>query len=67
MRHLLLTLLFLPLTAFPQAVTPEERFFEALVESKPLLAEGIVARGRVNLNAKNKAGETPLHVAIEKN
>jgi len=50
------------LLALAQAVTPEERLFEALDESKPL-----VACGRVNLGSKNKDGETALNVAIEKN
>ncbi len=58
---------FVPLLVWAQTVTPEERLFEALHESKPLVAEGIVARGRVDLNAKNQDGDTPLQVAIEKN
>jgi len=65
MRHRLLTLLLLPLAAFPQAVTPEERLFEALHESKPLLADDIVLRGRINLDARNANVETPMHAAIE--
>src|SRR5512132_2673107 len=48
------------------AQTPEERLFEAIEEGKPLVAEGIVARGEVKLDARNKERETPLHLAIEK-
>ena len=66
MPHLLSLLLLTPLIVLAQAVTPEERLFEALHESKPLLAEGIVLRGRINLDARNANGETSLHVAIEK-
>jgi len=48
------------------AQTPEERLFEAIEDDKPLVAEGIVARGKVNLDARNKDRETALHRAIEK-
>jgi E3 ubiquitin-protein ligase mind-bomb len=52
--------------ACAHAQTPEERLFEAIEEGKPLVAEGIVARGEVKLDARNKERETPLHLAIEK-
>src|SRR5512135_911473 len=48
------------------AQTSEQRLFDALEADKPLVAEGIVARGKLDLNARNKERETPLHRAIEK-
>ena len=48
------------------AQTAEERLFEAIEEGRALVAEGMVARGGGKLDARNKEGETPLHVAIEK-
>jgi len=48
------------------AQTPEDRLFEALDAGKQLVAEGILVRGGVNLDARNRGRETPLHVAIEK-
>ena len=49
------------LSANVLAQTPESRLFEALENNKPLVAEGIVARGAVNLDARDATGETPLH------
>jgi len=48
------------------AQTPEERLFEAIEVGKPLVAEGIVAGGKVDVDARNAEQETPLHKAIEK-
>ena len=44
----------------------EERLFEAIDAGKDLVAEGVLQRGRVNLDARNPNGETPLHRAVEK-
>lgn len=52
--------------ACAHAQTPEERLFAAIEVGKPLVAEGIVARGGVKLDARNAERETPLHRAIEK-
>src|SRR4029078_12991823 len=51
---------------FAHAQTPEARLFEAIEEGKPLVAEGILQRGGVKLDARNAEQETPLHKAIEK-
>jgi ankyrin repeat protein len=48
------------------AQTPEERLFEAIQESKPLVAEGLVADRAVNVAARNADGETALHRAVER-
>ena len=58
--------LLLAFVACAQAQTPEERLFEAIEAGKPLVAEGIVLRTRVDLDARNSERETPLHLAIEK-
>jgi len=58
--------LLLSLSALAFAQSPEERLFEAIAQGKPLVAEGLVANGRVNLEARNAEGETPLHRAVEK-
>jgi ankyrin repeat protein len=42
------------------------RLFDAIDEGKPLVAEGILAREKVDVNAINKERETPLHRAVEK-
>ncbi len=42
------------------AQSPEERLFQAIEDGKPLLAEGIVARGAVGLDARNAEQGTPL-------
>jgi ankyrin repeat protein len=65
MRKLALILLALVATA-AQAQSPEDRLFEALVAGKQLVAEGIIVRGGLNLDARNAQKETPLHVAVEK-
>jgi len=44
----------------------EERLFEAIDARKELVAEGVLQRGRINLDARNADGETPLHRAVEK-
>ena len=54
------------LAASAAAQTAEDRLFEALDAGKQLVAEGILVRGGVNLDARNAGRETPLHVAIEK-
>lgn len=46
--------------------TPEERLFEAIDAGKELVAEGVMQYGKVNLDARNANGETPLHRAVEK-
>src|SRR3989304_2080556 len=58
--------LLLSLSALAFAQSPEERLFEAIAQGKPLVAEGLVANGRVNLEARNAEDETPLHRAVEK-
>ena len=59
-----IVLLLASLAAFAQS--PETRLFEAIDEGKPLVAEGILARSKVDVNAVNKERETPLHRAVEK-
>lgn len=51
-------------TAFAQ--TPDERLFEAIDESKPLVAEGLIVSGRASARARAPNGETPLHRAVER-
>ncbi len=46
--------------------TLEEKLFEAIDARKELVAEGVLQRGRINLDARNANGETPLHRAVEK-
>jgi hypothetical protein len=50
----------------PAPTTLEERLFLAIDEGKELVAEGVLTRGKVNLDARNAQGETALHRAIEK-
>lgn len=64
--HRAFALLLLSLSALAFAQSPEERLFEAITDGKPLVAEGLVANGKVNLDARNAEGETPLHRAVEK-
>jgi ankyrin repeat protein len=65
MRRLLAVLLFLACgAAFAQSA--ETRLFEAIDEGKPLVAEGILSRSKLDVNALNKERETPLHRAVEK-
>ena len=64
MKVLVAVLCLLALPALAQS--PADRLFEAIDEGKALVAEGIVARGQADLNARNKDGDTPLHLAIEK-
>jgi ankyrin repeat protein len=68
MRALLVVLFFcVSGGAWPQAaISPEERLFTAITEGKEIVAEGVLVRGNVNLNARNEHGETPLHRAVEK-
>ena len=69
MRFLVLcVLLVLGATAFAQVepTTPEERLFAAIGDGKELVAEGIMQRGKLNLDARNENGETVLHRAVEK-
>lgn len=47
------------------ADTPEAQLFAAIDESKPLVAEGLVTRRKVDVNARNAERETPLHRAVE--
>jgi ankyrin repeat protein len=49
-----------------QVATPEERLFAAIDDGKEIVAEGIVLGGKVNPDARNPQGETPLHRAVEK-
>ncbi len=46
--------------------TSEERLFEAIDAGKELVAEGVMMGGKVDLDARNANGETPLHRAVEK-
>jgi len=50
------------IAAFAQ--TLEERLFEAIEQSKPLVAEGIVSRDGVSLDARNDDGESVLQWAV---
>jgi ankyrin repeat protein/uncharacterized membrane protein YfcA len=49
-----------------QAIASDEQLFTAIEENKELAAEGLVVRKRANVNARNAAGDTPLHAAVEK-
>jgi uncharacterized protein len=49
-----------------QAMASEEQLFAAIEENKELVAEGLVVRKRANVNARDAAGDTPLHRAVEK-
>ena len=69
MKAILAVALLFPAAVYAQqtpAQAPESRLFEAIEAGKQLVAEGIIVKGRVNLDARNKDGETPLHRAIEK-
>lgn len=50
----------------PQAMSGDERLFDAIDENKELFAEGLIMQGRANVNARNAQRETPLHRAVEK-
>jgi ankyrin repeat protein len=63
---LLFVLVALGWAAWAQGETPEERLFTAIDEGKEIVAEGVLAGGKVDLDARNAHGETPLHRAIEK-
>src|SRR3990172_1735628 len=54
--------LLLAAGAFAQS--PDEQLFAAIEEGKELLAEGLVARGRASVNARNAARETALYWAV---
>jgi len=65
MRRLIGIMLFLACGAvFAQSA--ETRLFEAIDDGKPLVAEGILTRSKLDVNALNKERETPLHRAVEK-
>ena len=65
MRRLVAIALFLACSvAFAQSA--ETRLFEAIDEGKPLVAEGILTRSKLDVNALNKERETPLHRSVEK-
>jgi ankyrin repeat protein len=49
-----------------QPETPEEELFRAIREGKGVFAEGLVVDKKVNVNARNAEGETPLHRAVER-
>lgn len=50
----------------PSPVLASEELFKAIEQSKELAAEGLILRGRADVNARNAKGETPLHRAVEK-
>ena len=65
MHRLVGVLLFLAAAAaFAQSA--ETRLFEAIDDGKPLVAEGILSRSKVDVNALNKQRETLLHRGVEK-
>ncbi len=64
--HRLLGIVLLVSSLAALAQSAEMRLFEAIDEGKPLVAEGILARSKVDVNAVNKERETPLHRAVEK-
>ena len=67
MRSLLLfALIAMTGAAWAQGVTPEERLFTAIDDGKEIVAEGLLLGGKVNPDARNAQGETPLHRAVEK-
>ena len=49
-----------------QALASDEQLFAAIDEHKEVVAEGLVLRKRANVNARDAAGDTPLHRAVEK-
>jgi uncharacterized protein len=53
--------------ATARAQGAHEPLFLAIEEGKELVAEGLVQSRRVDLDARNAQGETPLHRAVEKN
>ena len=65
MRRVIAVVLFLA-SAAAFAQSAETRLFEAIDEGKPLVAEGILSRSKLDVNAVNKERETPLHRAVEK-
>jgi uncharacterized membrane protein YfcA len=48
------------------ALASNEELFAAIEQGKELAAEGLLARGRAQLEARDEDGETPLHRAVEK-
>ncbi|HEX2565356.1 MAG TPA: TSUP family transporter [Burkholderiales bacterium] len=48
------------------AFAANDELFAAIEQGKELAAEGLLARGRAQLEARDGEGETPLHRAIEK-
>ena len=65
MRTLIALLLLASCHAL-HAQSAEVRLFEAIDDGKPLVAEGILAHSKLDVNALNKERETPLHRAVEK-
>ena len=64
--HRVLGVVLLAACTAALAQSAETRLFEAIDDGKPLVAEGILARSKVDVNAVNKERETPLHRAVEK-
>ena len=62
----LLTAVFIFASGIAVAQSPEDRLFEAMTAGKQLVAEGIIVRGGLKLDARNAQRETALHVAVEK-
>ncbi|MBI3374844.1 MAG: ankyrin repeat domain-containing protein [Betaproteobacteria bacterium] len=61
-------LAFAPLAWGQTAVLEPDvaRLFEAIDDGRELLAEGLIRGRKVDVNARNAAGETPLHRAVER-
>ena len=58
--------LLVAVSAVALAQSAEDRLFRAIDDDKQLVAEGIVARSGLRLDARNGDNETALHRAIEK-
>lgn len=52
--------------AVSTAQASNEQLFAAIDEGKEIVAEGLIARRRADVNARNAQRETPLHRAVEK-
>src|SRR6187401_2725196 len=64
--RIVIALLLLALCQSLHAQSAVTRLFDAIDEGKPIVAEGILAREKVDVNAMNQERETPLHRAVEK-
>ena len=50
----------------PQSESADAQLFRAIREGKEVFAEGLIVQKRVDVNARDADGETPLHRAVER-